>query len=74
MTSGDLPLPARNDDDFITVEECYKQLRIGRRQMYELLKSGRGPRHRKFGQRYKIMYKNFIKWATTPPRKGNGHA
>lgn len=72
MTSGDLPLPTRADDDFITVEECYKQLRIGRRQMYDMLKNGLGPVHRKFGQRYRIRYKNFIAWASKP-EKGNGH-
>lgn len=66
-------MPTRADDDFITVEECYRQLRIGRRQMYELLKSGDGPPHRKFGQRYRIRYKNFMLWATKPDKKGNGH-
>ncbi len=73
MTSGDLPLQPRADDDFVTVEECYKQLRIGRRQMYELLRDGKGPINRKIGQRYRIRYKNFIAWAEGTGKKGNGH-
>ena len=59
------------DDDFMTVQDCYKRLRIGRRQMYEMLQNGKGPRHRKIGGRYRILYRNFIKWASTPNRKGN---
>lgn len=59
------------DDDFMTVRDCYTALRIGRRQMYELLQNGDGPRHRKISGRYRILYRNFIKWASTPDRKGH---
>jgi predicted DNA-binding transcriptional regulator AlpA len=62
------------EDDFVDVRFCYERLKIGRRQMYEMLREGRGPPHRKFGNRYRILYKNFLKWATTPERKRNGHA
>lgn len=40
--------------------------------MYKLLRNGQGPIHRKVGQKYRIRYKNFMKWATEP-EKGNGH-
>lgn len=52
------------DDDFVTVKECLPILRIGRDQMYAILRSGKGPKHRRFGRRYRIRYKNLIEWAT----------
>jgi excisionase family DNA binding protein len=59
------------EDDFITVRDCYTLLRIGRRQMYRLLQEGNGPRHRRFGNRYRIRYKAFIEWASKPNQKGH---
>jgi excisionase family DNA binding protein len=37
--------------------------------IYEKLKSGKGPRHKKFGNRYRIRRSELIKWATSPDRR-----
>jgi excisionase family DNA binding protein len=68
-----MPAATYTDDDFITVKDCYTILRIGRRQMYDMLRDGNGPVHRRFGRRYRIRYKNFMTWASKPKRKRNGH-
>jgi excisionase family DNA binding protein len=66
-----LPEPAKQTDEFLSVSECARILKMSTRYVYDLLRSGKGPQHRRFGGRYRIRYKAFIEWASKPNQKGH---
>jgi excisionase family DNA binding protein len=56
-------------DIFLDVQDCARILRMSAKFIYEKLKSGEGPRYKKFGNRYRIRRSELIKWATGPDKR-----
>jgi excisionase family DNA binding protein len=50
-------------DDFLSVQECAKLLKMSTRFVYDKLRAGEGPPHKRFGNRYRIYRAHFLKWA-----------
>jgi excisionase family DNA binding protein len=50
-------------DDFLSVQECAKLLKMSTRFVYDKLRTGEGPPHKRFGNRYRIYRAHFLKWA-----------
>lgn len=50
-------------DEFLSVQECAKILKLSKRWIYNKLRAGEGPPHKRFGNRYRIYRAHFLKWA-----------
>ena len=61
----------RAPDEFLSVNDCAKILKMSTRYVYDLLRKGNGPPARRFGGRYRIRYSSFMNWASRPSKKGN---
>lgn len=59
-------------DEFLSVQECAQKLKTSRRFIYDMLRAGRGPKHRRIGGRYRILYSSLMHWATRSPET-KGH-
>ena len=58
-------------DEFLSVQDCAKILKMSTRYVYDLLRQRKGPPFRRFGGRYRIRYSSFMNWATKPANKGD---
>ena len=58
-------------DKFLDVQDCARILRMSARFIYEKLRAGQGPRHKRFGNRYRIRHSELMKWASGPNKRKN---
>lgn len=58
------------EDEFLSVQDCAKILKMSTRYVYDLLRQRKGPPFRRFGGRYRIRYSSFMNWATKPENRG----